>query len=445
MTNLLSDPLVLMVRKSLTELRIKPETEILVGVSGGVDSMALLSILHLLGQTIAAAHINFQLRGTDSDEDAMLVRKWCVKNNVPYFEHVADTLNYSEEKKLNIQSAAREIRYNWWAELVKNKQFDFVATAHHRDDAIETFLINLLRGSGMKGLTGIPAKRDYYIRPLLIASKAQIEAYAERNQIPFRIDKSNASNDYHRNKIRHHVIPILREYAQDSASMMDQTLTRTRFEWVAWDQAYQNWSAINAVEKEGEFFLTASEPEQPFLLRWLEEKGFPWPLTYDYVKATKAEPGKSLEAKSMLLTRTREGFYLGKMKSSESIMLEGPGTYSLQRGNLTIEVVSGENFIKNEDRGIEFINASVLKWPLQIREVLPGDHFQPLGMNGQTKTLQDFLVNLKLDNFEKRQTRILLSGENILWVVGRRLDERSRVTPNEKEVYKFTYVLEEGK
>src|SRR5687768_15492367 len=210
MQNIQSHPLVSAVRKTLLELGVLPRSRILVGVSGGVDSMVLLHVLNVLEYPIAAAHVNFNLRGNESDEDAALVRQWCQENDTMYFEHYIDTKEYASERKLNTQSAAREIRYQWWKELVASDSFDFVATAHHRDDAIETFFINLFRGTGIKGLKGIPAKRDFFIRPMLRISRTEIEDFASQYNIPFRIDRSNESDDYQRNRIRHHFIPLLR-------------------------------------------------------------------------------------------------------------------------------------------------------------------------------------------------------------------------------------------
>jgi len=427
------------IKLTLNEMSIPPGSRILVGLSGGIDSMVLTHVLHQLEFKVTAAHVNFQLRGNESDEDAHFVKKWCAENNIEILQHTIDTVQYSEIHKLNIQSAAREIRYNWWEELMQQGNYDYVATGHHKDDNVETFFINLFRGTGVKGLAGIPPKRGYFIRPLIKVSRKEIEEYAHSNNIPFRTDRTNESDKYLRNHIRHNMIPLLREYADDPDNMLNHTLPRIRLEWEAWEHAFKNWQTKNITQEGEQFFLHATEAEHPFLLRWLEERGFPWPLVYDYVKSVSPEKGKQLSYNEINLSRTKDGFCFEKISRLQPVEIYGEGTFNLNPGQFSIELVSADQYSPGIDRSIEYITKDAIHWPLTIRSALPGDYFHPIGMNGQRKKLQDFLVDLKLDSFEKRNIRLLTSGETVIWVLGIRLDERAKLTGREDEIYKLMF------
>jgi len=416
-----------------------PSSRVLVGVSSGVDSMVLLMAMQELAYSPTAAHVNFQLRGKESDDDASHVKKWCFEHNVPYLEYVANTKQYAALQKLNTQSAAREIRYNWWKTLVETGPFDVVATAHHRDDSIETLFLNLLRGTGMKGLRGIPAQRGYFIRPMIDVSRAEIESFASDHNVSFRTDRSNESDDYQRNRIRHHLIPLLHELNQDLDSVMKHALVRMGLEWKAWDFAYQHWQQNNAIQIDGDYDLKAEKPEQSFLLRWLEEKGLPWSLAHDFILSSLSASGKVLDYGGYRLSRTEAGFYFEKIEIVPSVLIPEPGSFQIGDSELSIELVSFQEFVINTDPWIEYADLGNIKWPLELRLAMPGDHFQPLGMMGKGKKIQDYLVDLKLDHYEKNNIRVLKSPDQILWLVGKRLDERIKVKPGAKEIYRLRY------
>jgi tRNA(Ile)-lysidine synthase len=354
------------------------------------------------------------LRGKDSEDDASFVKNWCVSHNIPYIEHKVDTKQYAVDHKLNTQSAAREIRYNWWKTLVDNKNFDHVATAHHQNDRIESFFLNLLRGTGMKGLTSIPVQRDFYIRPLMNVTRSEIETFASEHQIPFRTDRSNESDDYMRNRIRHHLIPMLMELNGNFESVMAQVLQRNGLEWAAWEFAFHQWEQINVIEKTGSYDLKASKPEQSFLFKWLEYGG-------------------------NRLSRTISGFYFEKNKNTASILIPEPGTWQSEDDEFSIELVSIEEYKPGDDPWTEYADLSAIHWPLEIRGIQPGDHFQPIGMLGKSKKIQDYLVDLKLEQHEKNNVKILKSNDQVLWLVGKRLDDRIKVKSGIKEIYKLQF------
>ena len=434
----MSETLAILVKNTLKSFRVTPQTPLLAGVSGGIDSMVMADLLHSLGFNVSVAHVNFQLRGVESDSDAKLVRDWCIARSIPIFEHAVDTAGYARLHGLNIQSAARQIRYDWWEELAVSNHFSFIATAHHRDDAIETLFLNLLRGTGIKGLTGIPAQRGIFIRPLIRASRKEIELYAQSHHIPYRDDRSNASDDYQRNRIRHHLVPLIRELVNDPENMMNQTLHRIRTEWEAWEESYLNWQKKNIKVSEDGFELTVEKSNHAFLLRWLEEKNIPWQLAYDYVHADHST-GHPLDYNSMRLSRTTDGFFLRTAMPLQSLSIPCPGTYQIGENEFTIEIVNANEYTHQHDPNIEFTNADVVSWPLEIRNYQPGDRFQPLGMGGKSKKLQDFLVDMKMALHEKENIKVLINNQHIIWVMGQRLDERAKVQRPGKDIYKLSW------
>ncbi|MGB3077453.1 MAG: tRNA lysidine(34) synthetase TilS, partial [Saprospiraceae bacterium] len=370
------------VRKKLGDLGIKPASRLLVGVSGGVDSMVLLAIMKELNFNPTAAHVNFQLRDKESDEDASLVRSWCREQNIPYLEYVADTKQYAAIHKLNTQSAARDIRYDWWKELVKNESFDWVATAHHQDDSMETFFLNLLRGTGIKGLRGIPVRRDYFIRPMIDISRNEIESFAKTYHIPHRTDRSNDSDDYQRNRIRHHLIPQLLELNPDFNAVMMSEKKRIELEWEAWDDTYQTWQRNNLLPDAGGWNIKVEPSGYAFLLRWLEEKSFPWSLSYDFITSSLADSGKVLIHDPFRLSRTSDGFYFETTELFHPVLIDSPGIFKIGNHELTIEVIPGNMFSIDSDPDIEFADLHNVTWPLEVTSIVVGDYFQPIGMHG---------------------------------------------------------------
>lgn len=427
------------VRKTLSGIPIMPGSRILAGVSGGVDSMTLLFVLKELGYQITAAHVNFQLRGDESDLDKDLVETFCRTKEIHFLQKSVDTNTYAKKNKLNTQLAAREIRYQWWSELMQSGLYDFVATAHHADDHIETLFINLFRGTGIKGMQGIPVHRGDYIRPLLRISRNEIETFAETFQIPFRTDRSNETDDYLRNRIRHYLMPVVFDLAPNIEASLRHSVKRMALEWNAWEEAFNRWEKRN-VQPHGEGYkIETTEQQNAFLLRWLEKTGMPWSLVYDFVYAVLPDSGKEILYKSNRLIRIKGGFYFEKIAPAESVIITQPGIFSFSAGELIIESTDINSFTKESGPMLEYINAGAVRWPLILRHVQEGDRFMPFGMHGKQKKLQDFLVDLKLDGLEKSGIRILTSPDHILWVIGYRIDERVRITESTTEVFKLEY------
>lgn len=433
-----TSPLFAAVRTNLLRLGVDPETRILAGVSGGVDSMTMLFILHHLGYRVTAAHVNFNLRGAESINDALFVRKWCMDKGIPHLELQEDTLTYAEKNKLNIQEAAREIRYQWWEHLVHAGQFDIVATAHHLDDTIETVFLNLLRGTGLKGLLGIPPKREMYIRPLLDCQRSAIESFATEHEIPFRTDASNLTDHYRRNKLRLDILPLLQDLHPGFHASMQHTLLRSRLEWEAWELSLDHWSN-QYVSFQHDGWIINDAYHTGFILRWLEEKGIPWSLSFDFVTAPEGGSGKYLDHEGLRLSRTSTGFFLEEIQPEVHYIIPHVGTHRIGTMVLTIEAIPGANFQRMTRQAEEYINAKAIQWPLHIRSISPGDSFQPIGMDGKNKKLQDFMVDLKLEKFEKERQLVLCNAHHVLWVIGRRLDHRSRIRPEDQFIYRLIW------
>ncbi len=435
----LSHPVSIAVKKNLAILGVPVSAKILVGVSGGVDSMVLLFVLHKLGHNVSAAHVNFNLRGVESDNDALFVKHWCQEQGIPHYELSQDTKAYVTTSDTNVQTAARNIRYEWWELLVQTHQFDFVATAHHLDDTIETVFLNLLRGTGLKGLRGIPHRRDFFIRPLLESTRKEIESFAEQFSIPFKTDASNHADAYQRNKLRHHLIPMLEEMTSGFHATMKHSLLRINLEWEAWDEAFSQWTLKHILPQLDGFQIECPLHAEPFLLRWLEDKGLPWNLTFDFIMSSMADSGQVINYENFRLSRITNGYYFEEVQPTINLVLHKPGYYSFGNFTLDIKEIPGNQFSPEQDPMIEFVSSKVVQWPLHIRNVATGDSFQPFGMSGKTKKIQDLMVDQKLEMFEKERLLLLTNTEHIIWVMGMRLDERARVDGQETSIYKITY------
>jgi tRNA(Ile)-lysidine synthase len=424
--------------KSLKALHINRDARLLLGVSGGIDSMVLLHALAFLKYNIIVSHINFKLRGQESDGDAKLVQEWCNSYHIPFLLKEIDTKKFSTEENLNTQLAARKIRYDWWESLHEDEEFDFVATAHTLDDQVESFFINVLRGTGMKGLQGITSRRDFFIRPMLEVNRESIEAYAIEYQVPYRTDQSNLADDYQRNRIRHHLIPLLTELSPGFQSRMKHNLFRLQKEWNSWEQAYQEWIQDSMVQVNDSFAIECNPQQESFLLRWLEEKGIPWNLSSDFISSNEQNTGHMLQWESYRLSRTKRGYNFEKIKSAERLIIPAAGIYKQENLIFSIQPVKKENSKFDNDPGQECISSSVVNFPLQLRPVEPGDAFQPLGMQGRQKKIQDLLVDRKMDMHEKSKVRLLTNDQHILWVTGIQLDERAKVNDKDEWLYIVT-------
>lgn len=438
MPSLNLSPVTDLVKSRMKEWQITPSSPLLAGVSGGVDSMVLLHTLKMLGYQVTAAHVNYHLRGEESNKDERLVRDWCEQQDIPVLVKDVEPEAY-ETSGMSIQMIARNIRYQWWDSLLNEGPYAFLVTAHHHDDNIETLLMHLLRGSGLKGLKGIPAKRDRIIRPLLSCRKQSLAEHANAFQIPFRNDSSNDRDDYLRNRIRHHLIPAINSLFPETSDPLGASLKRLQLEWVSWNDAYEQWKTNNISEQYGRQTVHANPEEYAFVLRWLEQQGFPYSLAADFVQAIPLQSGQSLSYKDHMLYRTHGGFELHPSSEEFPLEITNVGFYKAKGYDFFMEEVEKEAVIMDAYPYTEFVDANLVQWPLMIRKWEPGDTFQPIGMNGKSKKVQDLLVDAGIQLADKSHIRVLLSEHKIVWVLGLRLDHRFRIQPDTSRYFKLSY------
>ena len=418
------------------------DKKLLLAVSGGIDSMVLLDLFYKLRFDICVVHCNFQLRGKESDADEMLVRETCQDRFIPYFIESFDTLEFAKENKLSIQLAARKLRYDWFQEII-SLGFDYVLTAHHLDDNVETFLINFTRGTGLEGLTGIPAQNENVIRPLLPFSREEIENYAKEYNIQWREDSSNASDKYFRNKLRHDIVPTLKELNTGFLDSFQNTLRHLQqAESLVNDASKLVYEKVVEVkENQLEIHLKPLlefQNYKAYLYQWLKEYGFSaWNDIYDLVEA---QSGKQVFSETHVLLKDREKLILSERKStdkSEVFIIESLD--SKVNIPLKLSFSKAVNIFETHSNCI-FVDENKLKFPLTIRKWKEGDYFYPSGMNGKKK-LSKYFKDEKYSLFDKENQWLLCSEDQIVWVIGKRADDR--FTSKETTQNSIKIVLEE--
>ncbi len=414
--------------------------KLLIATSGGLDSMVLLHLLQHLNREIAIAHCNFQLRGLESFEDQNFVQEYAVANEIPIFVTQFDTENFAKDYKLSTQVAARNLRYDWFYELLESENCDYILTAHHADDNLETFIINLSRGTGLDGLVGIPSQNDKIIRPLLVFSRHEIEEYAKENNIKWREDSSNASDKYLRNKIRHNIIPQLKELNDNFLESFQKTQNYLQESQTMVEDAtimiYQQ--VAKEVDNDIHFDLLKLKTlpnYKSYLYQWLQEFGFSaWNDIYDLVDS---QSGKIIYSNEYQLLKNRNHLILSPISETENEV------YFIEKNQLEVKIpinlsICQVQDISNTNQNAIFVDAKKLTFPLQIRKWCEGDNFQPFGMNGSSKKVSKFFKDEKLSVLEKQNIWILTSDNHIVWIIGLRQDERFKIENTTKQILQIT-------
>lgn len=416
------------------------QKKLFLAVSGGLDSMVLLHLFKQLNYEITVLHCNFQLRGLESFGDQEFIQNYCDKNNIKIFTTQFDTQAFAEDYKLSIQVAARELRYSWFYELLEEKHFDYLLTAHHADDNLETFIINLTRGTGLDGLTGIPEQNDKIIRPLLPFSREEILKYAQENNIEWREDSSNASTKYVRNKIRHDLVPVLKQinpnfldafqktqsFLQESKEMVEDA-SIVIYQQVAKEAGDDIHFDLNQLKKLPNY--------KSYLYQWLNEFGFSaWKDIYDLVEG---QSGKQVFSDEFRLLKNREILILtpiSETSEKEEFEIYENDTEVNFPLKMTLCNVGHTTFGSN--RTI-FVDAEKIQFPLKLRKWNEGDVFQPFGMNGKSKKVSKLFKDEKMSLIEKEKTWILSSDDQIVWIVGIRQDERFKIKNTTNKILKI--------
>ena len=417
------------------------KSRLLIAISGGLDSVVLTHLCHQLKLNIALAHCNFNLRGDESDGDEEFVLQLAEDLDLEVFIESFETEDYAKTYKLSTQMAARELRYNWFEELAEQLNFDFILTAHHADDNLETFLINLSRGTGLDGLMGIPEVNNKIVRPLLTFSREDIETYAKDNKLKWREDSSNASNKYLRNKLRHDVIPVLKEinpfllqnfestqnHLQDSKQIIEDTIVRIQKKAVYVDNDNVIRLSIKKLKK-------LSNPKA-YLFELLKDFNFTeWD---DVTNLLDAQSGKQVFSSTHRLLKDRDYLLLIENNSEETLE-----SISISEDKKQLKTTFGTLFFDEADAifdaqtNLIYVDKAKLKYPLILRKWEEGDFFYPSGMTGKKK-LSKYFKDEKMSLIEKENTWLLCSEKDIVWVIGRRADNRFLATENTKQILKI--------
>jgi len=421
------------------------EKKILVACSGGLDSVVLAHLLHQSGFQITLAHCNFSLRAEESDGDEKFVVSLAKTLEVPVFIETFDTHKFAKKNRLSTQMAARQLRYSWFLELSGILDIEFITTAHHLDDDLETFLINTTRGTGLKGLTGIPEMNGKIVRPLLAFSRDEILQYAKDNKIAWREDSSNASAKYLRNKLRLEVIPKLKEENAQVLQSFKNTLDHLKASQALIEDYMVLVYKLAIEEISGGYRINIEKlkslPNTKAILYELLHS-FHFKEWEDVYHLLEAQSGKQLVSETHILLKDREYLYLKSRSSSDNeesnLFFISEETTSIKKPvHLTFERVKE---ISQTDANTIFVDAEKLQFPLTIRKWEDGDAFYPFGMQGKKK-LSKFFKDEKLSLFSKEKIWLLCSDKQIVWVIGFRADNRFKITQKTTQLVKINCLL----
>jgi tRNA(Ile)-lysidine synthase len=420
----------------------RSDNRILLAVSGGIDSMAMAHLFLKLETKIGIAHCNFCLRDKESDKDEELVKSFSDKNGVPFYTRRFKTKEYSLKNGISVQMAARELRYTWFEKVRRDNGFDFVAVAHNLNDNIETLLINLIRGTGITGLSGMKPASEKIIRPLLFALRSDIEDYCSQARITFREDSSNAETRYTRNKIRHLVIPLLKEINPS----IEETLTETAKKLAGTDEIvtdYVNGIRTQLSVKNGETIIFNIEKlkglraGKALIFELFSPFGITGTTSGDLLTVIAGNSGKQIFTKTHRLIRSRNELIVIpiRTKKQENYRINSPEDILMIPGIVSAGIVTRESGFKiSDNQNIASIDYDLLKFPLLIRTWESGDYFFPLGMK-KKKKLSDYFIDRKYSLADKEKAILLESGGCIVWIIGERLDDRFKVTESTTRIF----------
>jgi len=415
---------------------------LIVAVSGGIDSVCLCHLLHLSGYSFAIAHCNFGLRGRESDLDEEFVKELAERYKVPFFVKSFDTTGFAEQNRISIQMAARSLRYQWFEELLSLHKADKVLTAHHRNDSIETFFLNLTRGTGIAGLHGIQARADIYARPLLFTTREEIKILTETHGLEWREDSSNKSTKYKRNFLRHNIIPQFSELNPNFTETITETIEKIALAEAVFGEQVEHFRS-NVLKKNAGYYSINIEKLKAYkhvlilLYEVLKTFHFNFNQCKEILSALDSGPGKKFISKDYILIKDRSELVITRTETNTDnatgLINSDTEVFRFQSMTLYIRMYSASEYIIKPNSDIVALDMEKLRFPLTIRYWQQGDHFQPLGMTG-TKKVSDLLINSKVPLNLKSHVCVLLSDEKIAWVIGQRLDNRFKITPKTQKV-----------
>lgn len=429
--------------------------KILIALSGGPDSVFLFHFLNKFKKKykieLGAVHINHLLRGEDSDRDELFCKTICDELSIPFYQLRKNIKSYAKKNKMSLEVAGRKVRYDFFEKISKANGYDKIATAHNADDNTETVFINIIKGAGIKGIAGIPVKRKNIIRPILSLTKKEILDYLEKNKFEYRIDESNISDEFERNFLRNKVIPLIHEKLNPSLS---QTILKTSLNLQRLNNGIENISKkleinIKSVKNKSviipsNLFKNENEFIISYLLKDIIDENFSVRIESNDLKKifllVKKQSGKSEElSENLIALKERDKIIIRKTSSSNKtikIKMNIGDEVKINNKSLSITKVESVEIKIGKSRNEEFISGDEVKTSFELRAWQEGDKFFPFGMQG-TKKISDYLNEIKINSFEKKDQLVLVNDSKIVWVIGKRLDDRFKLTSNSKKVLKL--------
>lgn len=423
-----------------THKLIAKNDRVLLAVSGGADSTALAHLFSKTEIPFGISHCNFQLRGAESEGDEKFVRQLAAALGVNCHVKRFDTGTVSSVQNISIQMAARDLRYAWFEELLQRGNYTKIATAHHKNDTLETVIFNLTKGTGIAGFHGIKVKRGKVIRPLLFATRNEVEQYLRKNKLEWQDDTSNESEKYHRNLIRKKVIPLLKQINPNLENSMEQTVAKMGAVEEFFADKMEAMKSQLLESRNGDWWISIKKLRkikgaEIVLFELLKPYGFNFAQSVDVISATASHPGKLFYSETHVLNVDRDHLVLSEIQGNAlTFQIEaGDELVTTPYFSLQCRTLPKESFALVASGDIAFLDLGKLRFPLQIRQWQQGDFFYPLGMKNRKK-LSDFMIDEKIPVNLKSKVFVLLSGEDIVWVIGHRIDNRYKVTDTTREV-----------
>ncbi len=428
----------------------RPEEPVLLAISGGVDSMVMAELFHRAGFNFAIAHCNFGLRGSESNQDEAFVSSMAETYGVKFFVKHFKTREYAGFNKISVQMAARTLRYEWFDELLTSEGFRVVATAHHLDDQIETFFINILRGTGISGLHGILPNRTRIVHPLMFAFRRNIEEFASDEAVSYREDSSNRSSKYLRNKIRHDLVPLLGEINPEFRKTITTTIDRMRETELLLKNHLEEVNAKVSTCTGDSISFSISElmklsPVEAYLYELLSPFNFNRNVTDEIAAGLSEISGKQFFSPTHRVVKDREMLLISALGLAGA---QPTGEISIDEQTRELKkpiqlrlstLQNSPDFIVPRNGSIAMLDALKIEWPLHLRKWKEGDTFVPYGMNNNKK-LSDFFIDNKFSIVEKENAWLLISGNQIAWLVGHRIGNDFRVTPETSDILKIEWL-----
>lgn len=439
-----------------SENLIGTKDKILLAVSGGIDSVVMTDLFHRAGYDFGIAHCNFRLRGQESNDDQFFVYDLAKKYNVPFSTKKFLTKKDAKDNGISIQMAARELRYVWFAELIKKEGYTRVATAHHLDDQAETFFINLLRNTGIAGLHGILPRQGNLIRPLLFTHRDAIEAYANKHKLKYREDSSNAESKYLRNKIRHEIIPLMLELNPAFLESLTETINRLRDIEIIFRESIDVARNKIILKEKKEIHIRIEDlkkltPLEIYPFEILSPYGFNEAVIRDILHSPDDASGKIFYSSTHRLIKNRDELILDplpekKENSPKKVEISIAQNRKEIRKPIHLtfkKLIPDKNFTIDFSNDVANLDLHKIEFPLVLRKWRKGNSFHPYGMN-KNKKLSDYFIDNKLSVLEKENIWLLCSGSHILWIIGHRIDHRFRITSQTKEVLQVRWLKEKN-